>query len=123
MAKTYIVNSAQMKMAEENSAGNGVALDTLMKNAALAVYGGITSLTDIKNKRFAVLCGGGNNGGDGVQLAFLLKEGGGNVTVLQGVTIGSGCVIAAGSVVTHDLPDNCLAAGVPAEVKRFIEQK
>ncbi len=48
---------------------------------------------------------------------------GGNVTVLQGVTIGSGCVIAAGSVVTHDLPDNCLAAGVPAEVKRFIEQK
>lgn len=27
---------------------------------------------------------------------------GANVTVLQGVTIGSGCVIAAGSVVTHD---------------------
>ncbi len=48
---------------------------------------------------------------------------GANVTVLPGVTIGSGCVIAAGSVVTRDLPDNCLAAGVPAEVKKFIEQK
>ena len=47
---------------------------------------------------------------------------GANVTVLQGVTIGSGCVIAAGSVVTHDLPDNSLAAGVPASVKRIIEQ-
>ena len=47
---------------------------------------------------------------------------GANVTVLQGVTIGSGCVIAAGSVVTHDLPDNSLAAGVPAVVKRVIEQ-
>ena len=47
---------------------------------------------------------------------------GANVSVLQGVTIGSGCVIAAGSVVTEDLPDNCLAAGVPAKVKKFINQ-
>ena len=47
---------------------------------------------------------------------------GANVSVLQGVTIGNGCVIAAGSVVTHDLPDNCLAAGVPAAVKKYIEQ-
>lgn len=47
---------------------------------------------------------------------------GANVTVLQGVTIGSGCVIAAGSVVTGDLPENCLAAGVPASVKKYIEQ-
>ncbi len=48
---------------------------------------------------------------------------GANVSVLQGVTIGSGCVIAAGSVVTRDLPDNCLAAGVPAVVKKYIEQQ
>ena len=47
---------------------------------------------------------------------------GANVTVLQGVTIGSGCVIAAGSVVTGDLPANSLAAGIPAVVKRTIEQ-
>lgn len=47
---------------------------------------------------------------------------GANVSVMPGVTIGSGCVIAAGSVVTKDLPDNCLAAGVPAEVKRTIAQ-
>lgn len=47
---------------------------------------------------------------------------GANVSVLQGVTIGKGCVIAAGSVVTKDLPDNCLAAGVPATVKKYIEQ-
>lgn len=47
---------------------------------------------------------------------------GANVSVLQGVTIGSGCVIAAGSVVTEDLPDNVVAAGVPAVVKKTIEQ-
>lgn len=48
---------------------------------------------------------------------------GANVTVLPGVRIGNGCVIAAGSVVTKDLPDNCMAAGVPATVKKFIVQK
>ncbi|WP_199409570.1 MULTISPECIES: sugar O-acetyltransferase [unclassified Collinsella] len=47
---------------------------------------------------------------------------GANVSVLQGVTIGSGCVISAGSVVTEDLPDNVVAAGVPAVVKKVIEQ-
>lgn len=47
---------------------------------------------------------------------------GANCSVMPGVTIGSGCVIAAGSVVTTDIPDNSIAAGVPAVVKKKIEQ-
>ncbi len=47
---------------------------------------------------------------------------GANVSVMPGVTIGAGSVIAAGSVVTHDIPENSLAAGVPAVVKRTIDQ-
>lgn len=43
-----------------------------------------------------------------------------NVTVCPGVTIGNGCVIGAGAVVTKDLPDNSLALGVPAKVVRQI---
>lgn len=38
-----------------------------------------------------------------------------NVTVLQGVTIGKGCVIAAGSVVNKSTEPNGLYAGVPAK--------
>lgn len=38
------------------------------------------------------------------------------VIVLHGVTIGAGAVIAAGAVVTRDVPDNAIAAGVPARV-------
>lgn len=45
---------------------------------------------------------------------------GARVTVLPGVRIGSGCVIAAGSIVTKDLPDNGIYAGVPARLKRSL---
>ena len=43
-----------------------------------------------------------------------------NVTVCGGVTIGEGCVIGAGSVVTRDIPPYSLAAGVPCRVIRTI---
>ncbi|MBQ9721682.1 MAG: sugar O-acetyltransferase [Oscillospiraceae bacterium] len=46
---------------------------------------------------------------------------GGNVTILPGVTIGSNVVIAAGAVVSDDIPDNCVAGGVPAKVIKTIE--
>ncbi|MGN1362446.1 MAG: sugar O-acetyltransferase [Methanobrevibacter sp.] len=46
---------------------------------------------------------------------------GGNVTILPGVNIGNNVVIGAGAVVTKDIPDNSLAAGVPAKVIRNIE--
>jgi len=38
--------------------------------------------------------------------------------VLPGVTLGAGAVAGAGSVVTHDIPDGCTAAGNPARVVR-----
>lgn len=48
---------------------------------------------------------------------------GANVTVCGGVTIGDGCVIGAGSVVTKDIPANTIAAGVPCKVIREITEK
>ena len=39
-----------------------------------------------------------------------------NVTILKGVTVGDASVIAAGSVVTNNVPENCLVGGVPARV-------
>lgn len=41
-----------------------------------------------------------------------------NSIIMPGVTIGSNCIIGAGSVVTKDIPDNSVYAGVPA---RFIK--
>lgn len=48
---------------------------------------------------------------------------GGNVVVLPGVTIGDGCVIGAGSVVTHDIPDGYLAYGNPCKAIRKITKE
>ncbi len=39
-----------------------------------------------------------------------------NVTVLKGVMIGEGAIVAAGSVVNKDVPPHCLVGGVPARV-------
>ena len=41
---------------------------------------------------------------------------GANAVILPGVTIGKHVVVAAGAVVTKDVPDNCIVGGVPAKV-------
>lgn len=46
---------------------------------------------------------------------------GAHATILPGVTIGSGSVIAAGAVVTKDVPENTIVGGVPAKTIRKIE--
>jgi maltose O-acetyltransferase len=46
---------------------------------------------------------------------------GGNVTILPGITIGNNVVVAAGAVVTKDIPDNTLVGGVPARKIKGIE--
>ena len=45
---------------------------------------------------------------------------GGNAVILPGVTIGNNVVVAAGSVVTRDIPDNVVVAGNPAVIKKRL---
>lgn len=48
---------------------------------------------------------------------------GSNVTIIAGVTIGEGALIGAGAVVTKDVPDFAIVAGVPARVIGDVRRK
>lgn len=46
---------------------------------------------------------------------------GANATLMPGVTIGENSIVAAGAVITRDVPDNAVAAGIPAKIVRTID--
>lgn len=56
-----------------------------------------------------LVCKGSIHIGDNVWI-------GEKATILSGVTIGNGAIIGANAVVTHDIPDNSVAAGCPAKI-------
>lgn len=61
--------------------------------------------------------------GPGLSLPISIGDGtwiGTNATVLGGVQIGSGCIVAAGSVVTQSFPNNVLIAGVPGRIVKSL---
>jgi len=45
---------------------------------------------------------------------------GANATILPGVTIGENAIVAAGAVVSKDVPDNTVVGGIPAKVIKII---
>jgi len=64
----------------------------------------------------------------GAHLAGKVKIGslsfiGMGTSVIQNIEIGSNTTVGAGSVVVSDLPDNCLAYGVPAKIKKKIKDE
>jgi len=96
----YINRDVKIRCFKEITIGNNVAISenvTIWDTDAHAIIGAVSKMTQpIKI---------GNN-------VWI----GNNATILKGVTIGDGAIIAAGAVVTKDIPEGCLAAGVPAKV-------
>lgn len=45
-----------------------------------------------------------------------------NAMIMPGVEIGDNVVIGAGAIVTHNIPDNVVAVGIPATVKKSIDE-
>lgn len=54
--------------------------------------------------------------GDGAWIAS-------RVTLLPGIKVGSGAVVAAGAVVASDVPQNTLVGGIPAKVLRKLDDR
>lgn len=60
----------------------GIRDELLMENAALAAFHVLCERLGVKGNRFAVLCGAGNNGGDGLAMARKILSNGGHPVVL-----------------------------------------
>ena len=45
-----------------------------------------------------------------------------NTLICKPVVIGNGCIVGGGAVVTHDIPDNVVAAGVPCKVIKNLAE-
>ncbi|OJU15295.1 MAG: hypothetical protein BGN88_15510 [Clostridiales bacterium 43-6] len=72
----------QIREIENKAAELGMSHQRMMENAGSAAAGFIRKNMDIRKKRIAVLCGNGNNGGDGFVVARKLFENDGEVTVI-----------------------------------------
>lgn len=84
----YILTTREMKDAEQFADEHGISYLTLMENAGNAISSRLERayLTDENgapvNRRVVVLCGGGNNGGDGFVIAARLAKRGCKVTAV-----------------------------------------
>lgn len=87
--------------------------DRVMFGPNVSIYAA-THETDVRSRR------------DNVEYAKPVVIGddcwiGGQVVILPGVTIGKGCTIAAGAVVSRDIPDWSVAMGQPAKVVKTVQ--
>lgn len=100
-----VFSSGDIKFLEKCAVESGVTMEQLMDKAGSAVAAFMKRLGEVSGKSAVIICGKGNNGGDGFVCARKLKAVGANVTV----------VTAQGNPVT-DLAKNAFSK-LPAEIR------
>lgn len=115
-----IIGSYDVKIGKGcNILANAIFSNSVSIGRGCLVYYNVTLTHDCEVADFVELS-------PGVTLLGSCKIGsfshiGANATILPNVKIGKNVLIGAGSVVTKDIPDNCLAVGSPAKVIRNLE--
>jgi NAD(P)H-hydrate epimerase len=79
-----IVSVNEMRLMDSYAIGQlGIPEEILMENAGFAVINVLKNKIIIKERKFVIFCGTGNNGGDGLVVARLLHSNGGHVKVFS----------------------------------------
>ncbi len=95
-----------MRKIEENTFNGGMSYEIMMENAGKACFEKINELVELRGKRVCVVCGNGNNGGDGLVIARYIKE----------INVNTGVVFAMG----HPKTETALAVyGKLKEIEIF----
>lgn len=109
IGKGYMNSGSQIRCSNKITIGDGVAI---ARDAMIMDSDSHTIQYDDKNK---------TNTSSGIIIGKHVWIGA-RAMILKNVTIGNGSIIAAGAVVTHDVPEKCMVAGVPAKViQRNVE--
>jgi sugar O-acyltransferase (sialic acid O-acetyltransferase NeuD family) len=110
-----------------NTIGNGsnVMTGTVITNDVIISIGVLINLNctighDCKVGKFVELSPGVHVSGNCIIGDYSVL--GTNATILPKVTIGKNVIVGAGTVVTKDLPDNCVAVGIPAKIIKELPQ-
>ena len=69
-----MISPEEMRVLDKNCEFFGVSVQELMEKAGMAVADAVVSKLDGKGKKVLILCGTGNNGGDGLTAARHLKD-------------------------------------------------
>ena len=77
-----MLTAAEIRSLEECAVESGVSMEQLMENAGTTCAQFILEKTDVEDRNVVILCGKGNNGGDGYVIARVLAKAGAKVTVV-----------------------------------------
>ena len=121
-----------------NSGGTALSFSDILMSIAIANCKQMDAKTEINNLVEHVRATVGKNShiGAGAVLAGVIEPAsaepvrigdnvlvGANAVVIEGVQVGNGSVVAAGAIVTQDVPENVVVAGVPARIIKEIDEK
>lgn len=76
------VTSAQMKEIERQAAAAGLSYYQMMENAGVGAAAQIEAVEEVADQNVVIVCGKGNNGGDGFVVARKLSESGASVSIV-----------------------------------------
>lgn len=90
----------------------GIVIGDRVMIAAHTVIASITHDSEAENMRFAPV----------IKKKIVIEDDvwiGSGAKILPGITLGKGCIVGAGAIVTKDIPANAVAVGAPAKVIRY----
>jgi maltose O-acetyltransferase len=118
-----IVGNGELHIGKDTFLGHGVFISTAGSSVRIGAEVDVAPRVTIVAGSHEINGAARRRAGRGISRDITIGDRcwiGASSTILAGVNIGEGCVVAAGSVVHRNLPADCLCAGVPAVPKKDL---